>query len=439
MASTSADYVIIGAGPAGLSAAAIFARNEKRVLLIDQYQKPGGQYWRHKYGEKFPSENFEFLISSPFVDWRLQTTVWQIEQKDQSLFIHLRTEAGTTTIRAEKLLVATGAIERSIPIPGWTLPGVITAGGLQSLIKGHSTSPGNSIVLGGSGPFLFPVVESLLDMKNPPTIKGVFEYRSNFRWWRNTLGLILNPEKALAAIKFLLFLKRQKIRFETGVNIFKIEGTSSGLNIHLAKKRASQSIIENVEVAAISYGFTPDLTIPSILKLEREIVFGEESVKVDSNQRGSVNNVWAAGEVTGIGGHELAITEGKIAALSMLGKSRSSTFSKINRFRQKVFASGLAKIYAPSRDWMDWSTEDFIICRCEEVKKSEIIDSFKKLGADSARTSKLFTRAGMGMCQGRICHRNVSDLAERFTEGKEVLSPVSRPIGGAVTLGELSD
>lgn len=439
MASTSADYVIIGAGPAGLSAAAIFARNEKRVLLIDQYQIPGGQYWRHKYGEKFPSEKFEFLIRSPFVEWHLQTTVWQIEQKDQSMVIHLRTAAGTTTIRAGKLLVATGAIERSIPIPGWTLPGVITAGGLQSLIKGHSTSPGNSIVLGGSGPFLFPVVESLLDMKNPPTIKGVFEYRSNFRWWRNTLGLILNPEKALAAIKFLLFLKRQKIRFETGVNIFKIEGTSSGLNIHLAKKRASQSIIENVEVAAISYGFTPDLTIPSILKLEREIVFGEESVKVDSNQRGSVNNVWAAGEVTGIGGHELAITEGKIAALSMLGKSRSSTFSKINIFRQKVFASGLAKIYAPSRDWMDWSTEDFIICRCEEVKKSEIIDSFKKLGADSARTSKLFTRAGMGMCQGRICHRNVSDLAERFTEGKEVLSPVSRPIGGAVTLGELSD
>ena len=439
MASTSADYLIIGAGPAGLSAAAIFARNEKRVLLIDQYRIPGGQYWRHKYGEKFPSEKFEFLISSPFVEWHLQTTVWQIEQKDQSLAIYLRTAAGTSTSRAGKLLVATGAIERSIPIPGWTLPGVITAGGLQSLIKGHSTSPGNSIVLGGSGPFLFPVVESLLDMKNPPTIKGVFEYRSDFRWWRNTLGLILNPEKALAAIKFLLFLKRQKIRFETGVNISKIEGTSSGLNIHLAKKRASQSIIENVEVAAISYGFTPDLTIPSILKLEREIVFGEESVKVDSNQRGSVNNVWAAGEVTGIGGHELAITEGKIAALSMLGKSRSSTISKINRFRQKVFASGLAKIYAPSRDWMDWSTEDFIICRCEEVKKSEIIDSFKKLGADSARTSKLFTRAGMGMCQGRICHRNVSDLAERFTEGKEVLSPVSRPIGGAVTLGELSD
>jgi len=439
MASTSADYVIIGAGPAGLSAAAIFARNEKKVLLIDQYQIPGGQYWRHKYGEKFPSENFEFLISSPFVDWRLQTTIWQIEQKDQSLVIHLRTAAGTTTIRAGKLLVATGAIERSIPIPGWTLPGVITAGGLQSLIKGHSTSPGNSIVLGGSGPFLFPVVESLLDMKNPPAIKGVFEYRSNFRWWRNTLGLILNPEKAFAAIKFLLFLKRQKIRFETGVNISKIEATSSGLNIHLTKKRASHSIIENVEVAAISYGFTPDLTIPSILKLEREIVFGEESVKVDSNQRGSIKNVWAAGEVTGIGGHELAISEGKIAALSMLGKSRSSTLTKLNRFRQKVFACGLAKIYAPSKDWMDWSTEDFIICRCEEVKKSEIIDSFKKLGADSARTSKLFTRAGMGMCQGRICHRNVSDLAERFTEGKEVLSPVSRPIGGAVTLGELSD
>jgi NADPH-dependent 2,4-dienoyl-CoA reductase/sulfur reductase-like enzyme len=439
MDSRDLEFVVLGAGPAGLAAAAIFARNEKKVLLIDQYQIPGGQYWRHKYGEKFPSAKFEFLINSPFVEWRLETTVWQIEQKDQSLVMHLRDAGGTTSIRTSKLLISTGAIERSIPIPGWTLPGVITAGGLQSLVKGHSTLPGNSIVLGGSGPFLFPVIESLLDLKNPPIIKGVFEYRSNFRWWRNALGLILNPEKAFDAIKFLRFLKRQKIRFETGVKISKIEATNSGLKIHLAKKGKSHSIIENVEVAAISYGFTPDLTIPSILKLEREIVFGEEAVKVDSSQRGSIKNVWAAGEVTGIGGHELAISEGKIAALSMLDKSRSSTIAKLNRYRQKVFASGLAKIYAPSKDWMDWSTEDFIICRCEEVKKSEIIDSFKKLGADSARTSKLFTRAGMGMCQGRICHRNVSDLAERFTEGKEILSPVTRPIGGAVTLGELSD
>ena len=438
MSSTFSKYVIIGAGPAGLSAAATFAKQAIKVSVIDQYQIPGGQYWRHKYGETFPAEEFEFLLSSPFVEWNLETSIWQIEQENGHFLLHLRSAGKTTEMRTEKILVATGAIERSIPIPGWTLPGVITAGGLQSLVKGFDTSPGNSIVLGGSGPFLFPVVESLLDMNNPPTIKGVFEYRSNIRWWRNTLGLIINPEKAFAAIKFLLFLKRQKIRFETGVNISKIEATNSGLTIHLAKK-GSQSIIENVEVAAISYGFTPDLTIPSILRLERKIVFGEESVKVDRNQRGSINDVWAAGEVTGIGGHELAISEGKIAALSMLGKSRSSTISKLNRFRQKVFASGLAKIYAPSKDWMDWSTEDFIICRCEEVKKSEIIDSFEKLGADSARTSKLFTRAGMGMCQGRICHRNVSDLAQRFSDKKTGISPVSRPVGGAVTLGELSD
>lgn len=439
MSSTFSKYVIIGAGPAGLSAAATFAKQAIKVSVIDQYQIPGGQYWRHKYGETFPAEEFEFLLSSPFVEWNLETSIWQIEQENGHFLLHLRSAGKTTEMRTEKILVATGAIERSIPIPGWTLPGVITAGGLQSLVKGFATSPGNSIVLGGSGPFLFPVVESLLDMNNPPAIKGVFEYRSNFRWWRNTLGLIINPEKAFAAIKFLLFLKRQKIRFETGVNISKIEATNSGLTIHLVKKKGSQSIIENVEVAAISYGFTPDLTIPSILKLERKIVFGEESVKVDRNQRGSINDVWAAGEVTGIGGHELAISEGKIAALSMLGKSRSSTISKLNRFRQKVFASGLAKIYAPSKDWMDWSTEDFIICRCEEVKKSEIIDSFEKLGADSARTSKLFTRAGMGMCQGRICHRNVSDLAQRFSDKKTGISPVSRPVGGAVTLGELSD
>ena len=185
--------------------------------------------------------------------------------------------------------------------------------------------------------------------------------------------------------------------------------------------------------------FPPDLTIASILKLEREIVFGEESVKVDSWQKSSVEGIWAAGEVTGIGGHELAISEGKVAALDMLEKNFATILIKFKRFRQRLFARGLAKIYEPPKEWIDWSSEDFVVCRCEEVSKSEIIDSFEKLGADSARTSKLFTRAGMGMCQGLFCHRNVSDLAERFSDKKSGIASVTRPIGGAVTLGELSD
>ena len=433
-------YVIIGAGPAGLSAAATFAKKSSKVLVIDQYQIPGGQYWRHKYGANFPEKEFEFLLSSPFVEWKLDTSVWQIEQVKGRFLLHLRTSGKTNVIEVEKLLVATGAIERSIPIPGWTLPGVITAGGLQSLVKGFSTSPGNSILIGGSGPFLFPVVESLLSLTDPPEIKGVFEFRRLSRWWRNIPGLLLNPGKLLDAVKFLIFLKRNNIPFFSGSRISRIRSVGDSLSVEVVDSRGKVlrelSKIDNV---AISYGFTPDLTIPSILKLEREIVFGEESVKVNSRQGSSIPGIWAAGEVTGVGGHELAISEGKIAALNMLEKNFASVFAKLTRFRQRIFARGLAEIYQPPREWIDWSKEDFIICRCEEVSKSEIIDSFEKLGADSARTSKLFTRAGMGMCQGRICHRNVTDLAERFSDNKTGIASVTRPIGGAVTLGELSD
>ncbi len=440
MSKSSYDYVIIGAGPAGLSAAATFANNSKNVVIIDQYQIPGGQYWRHKFGANFPAKEFEFLLSSPYVEWKLETSVWQIEQVDGKFLLHIRTAGKTAEIEANKLLVATGAIERSIPIPGWTLPGVITAGGLQSLVKGFSTAPGNSIVLGGSGPFLFPVVESLLSLNNPPKIIGVFELRNLSRWWRNIPGLILNPEKLFEAIKFLYFLKRNKITFSQGSRISKIKLVNNSLSVEIVDSRGrAQEEIASVDNVAISYGFTPDLTFASILKLEREIVFGEESVKVNSWQRSSVEGIWAAGEVTGIGGHELAISEGKVAALDMLEKNFATVFTKFKRFRQRLFAQGLAKIYQPPKEWLDWSSEDFVVCRCEEVSKSEIIDSFEKLGADSARTSKLFTRAGMGMCQGRICHRNVSDLAERFSDKKSGIASVTRPIGGAVTLGELSD
>lgn len=438
--SNSSSYVIIGAGPAGLSAAAIFAKNRINVVVIDQYQIPGGQYWRHKYGANFPAKEFEFLLSSPYVEWKLETSVWQIEQVDGKFLLHIRTAGKTAEIESSKLLVATGAIERSIPFPGWTLPGVITAGGLQSLVKGFSTSPGNSIVLGGSGPFLFPVVESLLSLSNPPKVIGVFEFRNLSRWWRNIPGLVLNPKKLFEAIKFLIFLKRNKINFSQSARISKIQSLNNSLSVEIVDSSGRvKEIINSIDTVAISYGFTPDLTIPSILKLDREIVFGEESAKVDGWQRSSVPGIWAAGEVTGIGGHELAIAEGKVAALDMLEKNFATLLTKFNRFRQRLFARGLAKIYQPPKEWIEWSSEDFVVCRCEEVSKSEIIDSFEKLGADSARTSKLFTRAGMGMCQGRICHRNVSDLAERFSDKKSGIASVTRPIGGAVTLGELSD
>jgi NAD(P)H-nitrite reductase large subunit len=324
----------------------------------------------------------------------------------------------------------------------------MTAGALQSLLKGNGVIPGKKILIAGSGPFLFPVAQSLHQaiLKTEAQdceILGVLEARSLFRWWRNILGLIINPEKAVQALGYLFSLKKVGLKISSRRTIISIKQSGFHLKkIGLAKvPREKTAVLESeieCDVVAMSFGFTPDLTIPSILKLLTRQVLNEEVVAVDGNQRTSVPGVWAAGEITGIGGHDLAICEGEIAALNILGKSNSlkSLIAKSNRARKKIFASGINRIYLPTSDWIDWSGEDVVVCRCEEVSRDEIINSFRELGADSVRTSKLFTRAGMGMCQGRLCHRNVQDIANRFAAGS---SKINRPIGGAVTLGELSD
>jgi hypothetical protein len=176
-------------------------------------------------------------------------------------------------------------------------------------------------------------------------------------------------------------------------------------------------------------------------------------VDVDENQRTSVIDVWAAGEVTGIGGHELSITEGRIAALNIVGvrSGVKLALTRWKRLRQRIFAGGLSRIFPIDSNWITWQEDSVVVCRCEEVTLKEIVDSVNHLGADSARSAKLFTRAGMGLCQGRFCQRNVQDVTERCTkfsgvDGLEERTSVKdanretvRPIGGVVTLGELSD
>lgn len=446
---------IVGAGPAGLAAARILSEHSVSVDVFDQYPRAGGQYWRHAKNEPFPAESFKTTLTSSRLTWLFECSIWQIESEKSGYTIYAIQNGRTIERTYDALLIATGAIERPLPIPGWTLPGVMTAGALQSLIKGQGLIPGERIVVAGSGPFLFPVIESLQksiqqsSSSNPSSdirIVGIFEARKLSRWLLNSVGLLLNPEKVIDAMRFLINLKRKKLRVTTGRVITSINDTNSKNVKRISVMPLKGEKVSNnataqeldCDVIAISYGFTPDLTIPSILKLKTVNKEDDEIVMVDSNQRSSKLGVWAAGEITGIGGHELAIREGEIAALDILGKggSLTSAIRKIDRWRKQIFASGLARVYKVSKRWFEWNADDVVVCRCEEVSRDEIINSFRELGADSVRTSKLFTRAGMGMCQGRLCHRNVQDIARVF--GSES-TKISRPIGGAVTLGELSD
>jgi len=453
---------IIGAGPAGLAAARELVQANCEIVIFDSNAQSGGQYWRHQKNTEFPEKKFSDISRDSRIQWHFHASVWQIENLDPGFRIHYSGEGSSSSIEVEKILIATGASERTLPFKNWTSPGVMTAGAAQTMAKEHRLLPGSSILIAGSGVFAMPVAKSLITLAgdNGITIElGIIEARSLIRWWRNIPGFILNPGKVIEALGYLAFAKRNRIkRISRSVVTEAVvkDGQLSGVRVarlNREMKIVGDSYLMPCDALATSFGFTPDMTIPSIMGVHRVFRNSDAVVDVDDNQRTSVIDVWAAGEVTGIGGHELSITEGRIAALNIAGvrSGVKLALTRWKRLRQRIFADGLSRIYPIDSKWITWQEDSVVVCRCEEVTLKEIVDSVNHLGADSARSAKLFTRAGMGLCQGRFCQRNVQDITERCTkfsgvDGLEERTSVKdanretvRPIGGVVTLGELSD
>jgi hypothetical protein len=197
------------------------------------------------------------------------------------------------------------------------------------------------------------------------------------------------------------------------------------------------------DVVAVGWGFLPDLSLGGILGCAQKVDSdGTVIFEVDQNQLSSQPHIWIAGEATGIGGADLSLIEGEIAGLAASGQKISSSLFR-NRARKQRFADALKRTYPVRDGWRQWITPSTIICRCEEVRSQEIADSVIELGAEDSRTSKLFTRAGMGLCQGRMCSRNVSEIVSGITQcavtDGERIAASNRPTAAPISLGQLAD
>jgi hypothetical protein len=197
------------------------------------------------------------------------------------------------------------------------------------------------------------------------------------------------------------------------------------------------------DVVAAGWGFQPDVSLGGILGCAQK-VDGDGTVifDTDKNQLSSKRNVWIAGEATGIGGADLALIEGEIAGLSAAGHVVPRQLLR-KRSAKRRFAKALQRSYPIANGWTSWLKPTTTICRCEEVSASEILGSVSELGAEDARGAKLFTRAGMGLCQGRICARNVSEIVSSQTgcsvSDQERIASSNRPIAAPISLGLLAD
>ncbi|MFF8290188.1 NAD(P)/FAD-dependent oxidoreductase [Streptomyces sp. NPDC016309] len=451
------DLAVVGAGPAGLAAAVTAAGLGLEVALLDAAERPGGQIHRH------PAPG---LGAAPRAVRRLTRGVrgvthlpghhvWTVVRDGDTDTWLLHAVAGPeeapATVRARAVLLSTGAYERQLPFPGWTLPGVVGAGGAQAMLKGGLALPGagafparpepgarRRIVVAGSGPLLLAVATTLAAAgARVPALVEAADYTA---YARHVPVLARNPAKLVQGALHGGALLGRGTRLLTRHAVTAAHGTTRVEAVTVARLDADWRPVPGTgrrvpcDALAVGHGLVPQLELATALGCAtRRTPDGTPALEVDAEQRTSVPGVWAAGETCGVGGAELAAAEGEIAAHSVAGARTAAVLrQKRRRDRLRAFADAMAAAHRPGPGWTDWLDGTTEVCRCEEVTADEIRTAVTDLGARDARTVKLLTRAGMGWCQGRTCGQAVARLA-----GGDP-APDRRPLSCPVPLSRLA-
>lgn len=382
----SAEVVVVGAGPAGIAAAAVAAEAGSRVLLVDEAAAPGGQIWRSGSRGRVPTVARRWLhrLQSSGAEVISETTVVDAELPPRLLADR---RGRQLVIEAEKVVLATGARELFLPFPGWTLPGVLGVGGAQALSKTGVSFRDRRVVIAGSGPLLLPVAASLA--RDGARLGTVAEQAPRSAVMAFALGLWRRPSKLLEAGKLRAAFARA--RYRTGVWVERAEGEETLAEVTLTD--GARSWREACEILACSYGLVPNTELARWLGCS----LSAGAVEVDDNQTTSVESVYCVGEPTGVGGAELALVEGQIAGLAAAGVGDASRKLRSRRVVLRRIADRMHESFRPREELRRGVGGSTTVCRCEDVTWKELA------GLKGPRQAKLYTRVGMGACQGRVC------------------------------------
>jgi NADPH-dependent 2,4-dienoyl-CoA reductase/sulfur reductase-like enzyme len=453
----SYDLAVVGAGPAGLAAAVTAAQAGCRVALLDSAPHLGGQFWRHREGSGgghrawsvFAALRAALLDSA--VDYRAGAAVWFVEAVPPGYLLHVE---GAAAVTARHVLFATGTYDRALPFPGWDLPGVVTPGAAQALLKGSGVPLGSRVVVAGAGPFLLPVATALLAAG--VQVAGVYEAGDPRRYLRRPW--VLTGARLREAAGYLLRLARHRVPYRSRHAVVAARGSQSVSEVELARlDRHGRTVPGSVrtvacDALAIGYGFTPQIELPLALGCATRLdVDGNLVLDVDVAGRTSVAGLFAAGEVTGVGGASLALVEGRlVAAVVALASGRASPFTELELSRllsrravQRRFAALMHEVHAPPGGWVDWLDSRTLVCRCEEVPFGAVKAAVTELGATTGRAVKGLCRPGMGWCQGRVCGYATAALTAhlcgRDLRPADLETFARRPVAQPVTLATIAD
>ncbi|WP_406412716.1 FAD-dependent oxidoreductase [Streptomyces sp. NBC_01614] len=445
------DLAVIGAGPAGLAAALAAAAQGVRVALVDSAAEAGGQFYRQPapalrarrpqslHHQWRTWERLRDGLARSDVRFLTDHHVWGVERDSDGFTVHALLgpeQREPATVHARAVLLATGGYERVLPFPGWTLPGVVTAGGAQAMLKGGLVVPGRTAVVAGTGPLLLPVATGLAAAG--VEIAALVEAAGPKSLVRHGRALAAKlPEGAGYAARLL----RHHVRLLARHTVVRAHGDDRLTGVTVAALDADGRVRPGTErhlscdTLAVGHGMLPHTDLAETLGCRLDGL----TVAVDDEQRTDVPGVWAAGESTGIGGSALALAEGHIAGLSAAARLKGTepdparwAGAAKSRTGLRRIAAALDAAYPPPAHWSEQVSDDTLVCRCEEVTAGAVREAVDELGAGDVRTVKLLTRAGMGWCQGRVCGPAVAGLA-----GCE-LTPSRGPFARPVPLGVLA-
>jgi NADPH-dependent 2,4-dienoyl-CoA reductase/sulfur reductase-like enzyme len=458
--------VIIGAGPAGLAAAEHALRAGAEVTVLDQADAPGGQYHR-MLPEAFAARNPQRIqhgfarrrrvLEHPRCTWWPNSTVWALDQPADARpdparpavdllgaarppRVHVLRGPADGSARERRVLIpdalvlATGAHDRTLPFPGWQLPGVFTAGAAQALAKGERVAVGRRVLVAGAGPFLLPVAESLLGVGADVVAVLEANPKGTVRrgWSRQPWRLVRHAGKAGELVRYAATLARHRVPYRMGRTVVEARGDDRVREVVTARLNPDWSIVEGteqtyeVDAVCVGHGFVPQ---PE-LAVAAGCVLDDGFVRVDHRQCTTAPGVFAAGELTGIGGAVAAAAEGAVAGRAAAGDEPDRGLREA-RDRTREFARRLAAAHPIGAAWPGWLRPDTIVCRCEETTLADLRQAAGDPARPGPHARKLGTRAGLGPCQGRMCGPAVAELCG----GTE---PHHRPIAQPIRLGELA-
>jgi NADPH-dependent 2,4-dienoyl-CoA reductase/sulfur reductase-like enzyme len=428
------DVLIVGMGPSGLAAAIELSRLGVHVGIIDDNPEPGGQVYRQMSPEfKITDHGFMGIkhkkgqqLIDDFNAIRNRCTIYSNAYVWGCFFgnsLSLIRDNKISLVKYKKLLLCEGAMERPLPFPGWTLPGVMTLGGLQRLVLHERVLPGQRILLAGCSPLLLPVAANIT--KAGGHVLAMCDSVPFQRYWKLIPELLKQRELTHEAFSYYLSVLKGRVPFLRPSAVVSASGQTRVEAVRVAKLDPSGSPVAGtgkdfqVDILGISHGFLPSGRLARLMGCSHSYDATQRywRPEVDDYMCSSQEDIYIAGDSSGVDGRDAAVIKGRLAALHMASKLDRISTSRLKQqahglrkdyARIQRYATALNQVFALPLGALDVMDRDTIVCRCEQVTLGDVLDGIEK-GYRNINEIKR-TRAGMGICQGRMCESVVAQI-----------------------------